>query len=129
MVRLNLFILSSNSTVAVETVPRWVQTGKGEQFDTNEPLEQLVELVLSDIDWQIDLTNANPEEAEHWIVADLFSRQLRARRFRKVVMLDNEPLSEKEFGPAILAYCKQYGMFPDILQDDEHALIIGTREM
>ncbi len=128
MVRLNLLMLNSSGAVALDNVPRWVQTGNGEEFKTDEPYEQLAELVSSDIDWQIDLTDAEPAEAERWIIADLFACHLRAKKLKKVVMVDNKVLNAEEFVPAVFAYCKEFNKFPYILQDNQRALIIGAKE-
>ena len=95
-------------------------------------------LVSTDLFWEIDVSEASPEEADLWVVSDLASRTLRAvERGRRVVVGDKvfqvEHLGdEMEIGrvteqiDTFLAQCCRVWW---IAEENEQALVIALGDL
>jgi hypothetical protein len=113
---------------------RYAGREKNFNLDYRDPMGLLADCVKRHILWEIDYSQANPEEIVLWMTADMTSRIVRAlQEGRTVFFFGKQYVATEE---NFLEVAQQIeddivssGMMVTILSDDENGLRIGISEI
>lgn len=116
--------ITENLAIAGITLPSYTVATHGKK--PGEVFDAMIEI---GIDWEMDLSEATDEEWLEWTQAELIGRLVRAKNMGKTILLDGVPVAPgDEAIDLVVDYAEQYGVLPEVIQDNALTLILGSSE-
>lgn len=92
------------------------------------PGEVFQAMIEMGCEWEVDFSEATPEEEHTWLLAEIVAYTVRAERRGQTVFLDGELLNTDEVMPALLDFMTKYHEVPEVIDDNSCSLILGKYE-